>query len=304
MPGSPFGPNLRACALYLRYCQAIPFARLSQLMADLFGLGISEGALVNLMQAAQPAFARQTSLIKARLLSSTVLQSDETSARVGKKTFWTWVFHHGDDACFVIRPSRGKDVVEEFLGEHRPDYWVSDRLAAQIGWSKIDHQFCLAHLIRDATYAEQAGDTTFAPGVKRLLQKACGIGQRRPYLKESTLKTYSGALQRDLDTLMRLTPGSKEGSKLQRVIAKVRGHLFVFVTRRDLPPTNNGSERALRMCVVFRKVTNCFRSTWGAALYADIRSVVETARRRGTKAFHAIRLTLLQATMQIAKSAG
>ena len=81
-------------------------------------------------------------------------------------------------------------------------------------------------------------------------------------------------------------------SKLQKVIRKVRSHLFVFVTNRALPATNNGSEQALRMCVVFRKVTNCFRSEWGATLYADVRSVFETARRRGIPILQSIRWTL------------
>jgi hypothetical protein len=40
------------------------------------------------------------------------------------------------ERCFRIRPSLGKDVVEAFLGEHRPDFWVSDRLAAQMGWAQ------------------------------------------------------------------------------------------------------------------------------------------------------------------------
>ena len=40
------------------------------------------------------------------------------------------------ECCFSIRPNRGKDVVEAFLGEHRPDFWVSDRLAAQMGWAQ------------------------------------------------------------------------------------------------------------------------------------------------------------------------
>jgi transposase len=40
-------------------------------------------------------------------------------------------------------------------------------------------------------------------------------------------------------------------------------------------------------------VTNCFRSEWGASLYADIRSVVETARRNAVGAFEAIRMTLV-----------
>ncbi len=33
-PGSPFGPNLRAFVLYLRFGQAIPFERLARLMRD------------------------------------------------------------------------------------------------------------------------------------------------------------------------------------------------------------------------------------------------------------------------------
>jgi hypothetical protein len=45
-------------------------------------------------------------------------------------------------------------------------------------------------------------------------------------------------------------------------------------------------------CLTFRKVTNCFRSQWGADLYADIRSVIEAARRHAVGAFETIRLTL------------
>lgn len=91
---------------------------------------------------------------------------------------------------------------------------------------------------------------------------------------------------------MRRTPAHAAGVKLQRVIKKIRRHLFVFVTNRAIPPTNNGSERALRPCVTFRKITNGFRTEWGARLYADIRSVIETARRRKIGDLEAIRLTL------------
>ena len=72
---------------------------------------------------------------------------------------------------------------------------------------------------------------------------------------------------------MSLIPTHKAGHKLQKIIKKVRRHLFVFVTNRDLTATNNGSERALRPCAVYRKITNGFRSQWGAALYADIRQL-------------------------------
>src|SRR5262249_41919845 len=143
-------PNLRAFALYLRFAHAISFERLSRLMSDLLGVEISEGALVNILADSRVAFARPVGPIRAPPLASTILQSDETSVRVGKRTWWIWVFHHAEDCCFLIRPSRGKDVVAEFLGAARPDFWVSDRFAAQLGWAGKDNQVCLARLIREA----------------------------------------------------------------------------------------------------------------------------------------------------------
>ena len=291
-PGSPFGPNLRAFVLYLRFGQAIPYQRLERLMSDLFGLAISEGALANMLQDSAPAFAVQTSRIRERLLAGSALQSDETGARVGKRTFWTWVFHHGDCACFVIRPSRGKKVVAEFLGDVRPDFWVSDRLAAQMGWAAKDHQVCLAHLKRDVQYAMDAGDDALAPAIIALLKRAIRIGRRRDSLADSTLAAYHSRLQGTLDALLKIVPATKPGHKLQRLIKRFRQNLFVFVTNRHIPPTNNGSEQALRPAVVFRKITNCFRSEWGANLYAHVRSVIETARRRRIGLLKAIRLTL------------
>ena len=161
-----------------------------------------------------------------------------------------------------------------------------------MGWAAKEQQVCLAHLLRDVQYAVDAGDTAFAPGLKRLLQQAAGIGQRCPRLADATLRAYANTLERKLDALLRIVPANRPGEKLQEVIKKVRQHLSVFVTNRGLPATNNGSEQALRPCVIFRKVTNCFRSQWGADLYADIRSVIETARRRAIGALEAIRLTL------------
>jgi transposase len=299
-PGSPFGPNLRAFVLYLRFAQAIPFERLARLMSDLLGLEISEGALANMLEASGSAFAHQTSLIRDRLLSGTILQSDETSARVGKKTWWTWVFHNADSACFLIRPSRGKAVVGEFLGATRPDFWVSDRFGAQMGWARTGHQACLAHLLRDVQYAIEAGDGAFAPVIKKLLKQAVAIGRRRDRLKDSTLVAYAAKLEATLDRLLQIEPANQQGQKLLRMIKKYRQNLFVFVTNQAVPPTNNGSEQALRPCVVFRKITNCFRSHWGATLYADVRSVFETARRRGIPILQSIRLTLDEQPLPVA----
>ena len=178
-PGSPFGPNLRAFVIYLRSVQNIPLARLTDVLRDLLGLEISEGALVNILHASRKVFAKQTSLLKKQLLSGTALASDETGIRVGKANWWLWVFHHGDGAVFVVDPHRSKAVVEAFLGEWRPDYWISDRLGSQKDWAKKEHQFCLSHLIRDVQYAIDEGDGVLGPGLKGLLKRACAIGRRR-----------------------------------------------------------------------------------------------------------------------------
>jgi transposase len=68
-----------------------------------------------------------------------------------------------------------------------------------------------------------------------------------------------------------------------------RDKLLVFLTRRDVEATNNESERALRPSVIFRRVTNGFRSEWGAKVYADLCSIAATGRLVGRSALAAIR---------------
>jgi transposase len=291
-PGSPYGPNLRAQVFYLRFVQCIPLARLAGVLFDMFGLQISEGALVNILDAGQDAFSAQTERFKADLATGSVIASDETGMRVGKANRWLWVFHHGPTAIFLGNQSRSKDVLEDFLGDWRPDYWVSDRYGGQMGWAAKDHQFCLAHLLRDVQYAIDGGDDVLAPGLRDLLIDACAIGRRRDDLTDRTLRAYESKLDRRLDKLMALAPTAPSGHRLRKIFLKIRANLFVFVTNREVSATNNGSERAIRPCTIYRKITNGFRAKWAATLYADTRSAVETGRRRAVRAIDAIRLTL------------
>jgi transposase len=291
-PGSPWGTSLRAALVYLRMAHAISIERLRGLCRDLFGLDISEGALIGILKDAREPVAETVKAIEAELMAGSCLASDETGVRVGKKTGWLWIFHHGSAAVFRIALSRGKDVVEGFLGEHRPDFWLSDRLGSQMGWARKGQQVCLAHLIRDAQYAIDAGDSGLAPGLKRLFEDACAVGGRRSELKDATLRGHVRAFEKRLDRLLGRAPSCAAGKKLRKAILRFRQHLFVFLENREIEPTNNGSERGLRPAATFRKVTNCFRTAWGAKLYADARSILETARRMSIGALRAIRLAL------------
>lgn len=279
------GPNLRAFVLYLRFGQVIPFERLARLLRDLFGLEISEGALANLLEDSAPAFAAQTSLIKQRLLCSTVLASDETSLHVGKKTVWTWVFHHADSACFVVRPSRGKAVLREFLGDVRPTVWISDRLGAQMGWASRDHQVCLAHLLRDVQYAIDAGDAVFAPGMKHLLQRAVHIGRRHP-----------ARLPRPARTVPRPAAQDRAGQQARAEAAAHHQALPPEPVRLPHRPRGLAHQQRLRTgAAALRHLPQSHQRLpiqMGRWPLADVRSALESARRRGVGILHALRLIL------------
>ena len=291
-PGSPFGSSVVSLAVAFHHNQAISFERLAALFREIFGLEISEGAIGNMFQRSMPAFAKQVVGIKARLFRTTILGSDETTVRVNKRNWWQWVFQNSEACIHLIRPSRKKNVPAEFLGDFRPDFWVSDRLGSQKGWYKVDWQVCLSHQIRDVEFAIESGDTVFAPVVKKILQDAVGIGHRRPNLADSTLKQYRAELDRRLDAALKLVPAVKAGVALRRQCMTFRPHFFVFVTNRVVPATNNSSEQSLRFSKVLLKVINCFRTDWGPDFFADVRSVIETGRRQGISAFEAIRRTL------------
>jgi len=61
--------------------------------------------------------------------------------------------------------------------------------------------------------------------------------------------------------------------------------LLLFLERTDVPPTNNASQQALRNSVIYRKVTGGFGSMWGATLYANLPSILESAGRQARPIF-------------------
>jgi len=295
-PGSPFGRSVEEKVIYLHTIHAISYQRLSALMLDMFGVSISEGTIANILARAKAQVDAAVADITAELRKAGVIGCDETGARVAGQKYWQWVFGCATAVLHKVAPSRGKAVVREVLGEHVPEVWVSDRFAAQNGHGE-SRQLCLAHLLRDAQYAIDAGDTVFAPPLKDLLLRAIDIARRREELQDNTLYQYRCRLDRDLDDLVTRPADSRAGEKLRRQIRRVRCELFVCITNRGVPATNNASERYLRPAVIFRKVTLGFNAEWGAAFYAGVRSVVDTGRLYGLSPLAAIRRVLTDQTV-------
>ena len=114
-PGSPFGPGVAALVLHLHVTQAISFERLVGLMEEVFGVRLSEGAIANMLARAEAPMVVAAEKIADAVRAAKVVASDETSARVGGKTWWQWVLLSSTAICHVIADTRAARVVTDFM---------------------------------------------------------------------------------------------------------------------------------------------------------------------------------------------
>lgn len=287
MPGTPFGANIHAYLMYLHHSHHVGFERLSQIMQEMFGLTISEGAISNAFQRLADPLEQTRSTIRAKLREAQVIASDETTTRINGVIHWHWTFVSDAAIYHEVAPRRAKQVAEDVLGDHRPEVWISDRYCGQQDLATA-HQVCLAHVLRDVQYAIDCGDTIFAPKLRDLLRWTIRVGRRRDQLRDSTLEQYHAKAERHLDALVGPRAAHPAGRILQAQVKTWRTKFFVFMQDRRVPATNNISEREIRPSVVFRKVTGGFRSRWGATLHAGYRSLTSTARLNGQTALQAL----------------
>ena len=153
---TPFGPRIHALAIYLKGFQALSYERLSGLFRDVFGLGVSEGALMNMFVRAHPRFGTEAEKAKTILRAAQVVASDETGVRIEGANSFHWVFHCKGAVVHQPDSSRAARVVEEVMAGHKPAVWISDRYSAQQKHGER-HQTCLAHLARDTAFALEHG---------------------------------------------------------------------------------------------------------------------------------------------------
>ena len=78
-----YGAGIKTLAVYLKGQQLIPYGRSQQLLADLFGVSISQGSLENFMQAAAHKVEPVIGQIKAGLIEAKVAHYDESGFYIG-----------------------------------------------------------------------------------------------------------------------------------------------------------------------------------------------------------------------------
>jgi transposase len=284
-----FGARLEATVVYYRQEQHISYERTERTLRDLHGVEISQGGIDKIMQRAGNKAIREVEPIQERVRQSAVVHSDETGSRVDAQNWWEWVFCTLAGVLHVIRYNRSTDVIQDVMGEHQAEVWVSDCLTSQLKAPTGQHQICLAHQLRNLQAVVDQYPTAFWPrAMQTVFRSAIRIQGQRQHLPPEQFCQQVSRIEQLCDWLLQRSLSQDQASRLQRRFLKHRHSLFVFLYRTDVEPTNNRSERALRPSVIHRKVTGGFRSGWGARAYAALASVIDTAELEGVHAFDAI----------------
>jgi len=283
--GRVFGENLERLVVYLHHAHPLSYQRVQHILSEVCQLDVSQGAVVNVVKNSAFGLQQAAKHIHEQVNQAAVIGSDETTARVDGQTHWQWVFQTPEWVYMLIHPRRNGDVLRDTLGDATPEVWISDLGSAQLQHPAQHFQVCLAHQVRDLQYSIDAHRCAWAYHIQNLLYRAMRLGKHRNTLPEVHFARQVAAIEAHLDQLMQTYPQHADSQNLWRRFRKYRDSLFIFLYRADVPPTNNASEQALRNSVIYRKVTGGFRTDWGATLYADVISILETARRHGLNLF-------------------
>jgi transposase len=286
-----FGPNLEATVIYYKQPQHLSYERLVETLWDLHGVSLSEGAIAAILKRGGQAAHPLAEEIKEQVIKSKVLKSDETSARVGGRNWWHWVYLSDAGIYHTIVRTRSAEEIKVVMGELRVEVWVCDCFGAQLKAPASVFQLCLAHQLRDLQQViDIHSREPWARAVRQLFQGA--IHLRHRFLDgQMTLEGFQrrvSEIENQLDRLLEKPPASAPARKLQSRFILHRDKLLTFLQYPEVPPTNNESEQALRGSLVHRKVTNGFRSEWGAKAYAAIQTVIATAKHKKDDVFKSL----------------
>jgi len=154
------------------------------------------------------------------------------------------------------------------------------------------HQICTAHLLRDLNYLDEIykQKCSWVKGFKMLLQEAIQLKKEysiahyyRPNVKQQIIFDK-------LETLLHYPIHEEclKSKSLQKKLLKKRDCILYFLLQPNVPPDNNGSERAIRNIKVKQKISGQFKSTEGANVFAILRSVIDTTIKAGQNVLNSL----------------
>jgi len=288
-PHISYGKNIMAIVVYLSVVHYVSYKRIVQTLQTLYKISISEGTVYSLLKKAAKLSQKEIDKVISQLSIADIVGIDETGVKVNGSRDWNWVFQNDTCTFIVHNKSRGAKVIEEnFEDGFVNAIIVHDNYSSYSKLISNGEQLCLAHKLRDLNYAIECDNTQVMKDMKFILQEAMLdhkldlLQEQREILKEQYLLIF--------DELLKTKAKDKsETQKQLNSFLKARDKIFTFLLYPNVPPDNNGSERAIRSLKVKLKVSQQFKSVQGAKDYATLRSVIDTARKRDLNEFESMR---------------
>ena len=290
-PGISYGHNVESLAAYMNTRQFVPFHRLAEMFRYVFNTHISEGALVKAINRVAEKAIPAYELIRKRVETADVNGGDETGMKIKGQKGWFWTLQ-GKLFTFIIASlNRGAET----LYQHFPNGFafsvlVHDCWRCYFKVAAVAHQICLAHLLREFNHVSDCYKLKWATDFQQLLVET--IAFKKTLLPQDYHKTLNQRTEfEDRLTKLLQEPINKKhpiALSLQNRLIKYRQHIFTFLYYHQVPPDNNGSERAIRNVKVKQKISCQFKSFTGAESFAILRSVIDTAIKNNLNPFHSL----------------
>jgi transposase len=288
-PNIQIGERAKALTGYLNVHGHMSNEKIEQFFEDILGFEISKGTVNNKINELAADLEPKYNEILENLRKSDVLGSDETTARINGKKSYLWIFQNLAYSFFTTS-ARNFKTIQDVIGEVFDGSWISDRFGAQLK-VKAYHQLCLAHLTRECKYIIEAEESKWAKNLKDLFHRAMEFKRKKwENYNPKDIETFRSTqeFKSQLADLFREPPPKDLEKKLYKGLLGRQHQLLHFLEKKEVPPTNNDSERGLRNCVIHRRVIGGFRSDTGAKAHNVIASIIETAKKRGINIFHAL----------------
>lgn len=232
--------------------------------------------LLRVGDACVPRYKQLLQLIRAARWRHT----DETGMPVMGKNRWLWIFRtEHDEVLVVIRPSRGKKVLEEILGMGFQGAMVNDGYSSYQSLPVV--QRCWAHLLREVDHGDDPSDheQMFSVEMHRRFDALKDfIGKDPPMQERIQQKTV---WDEELAALVNVYIEYPEVRVKAQYIQHGLGSWHTCLLYPGMQPTNNLAEQAIREHVIMRKIIGTFRSERGSENYQCIASLLATWRLQG-----------------------
>lgn len=290
-PPSRFGKNLHAHVSLSRFEDRLPLRKVTNSVERHYGISLTHVSVHKINRRVSRKLEPSYNTIINKIRKSIVTYIDETDMRIEGVLYHLWTFVTGTEVLFVIRKSRGPDVIREVLGEKFQGVICCDGWTAYSSYSD-NLQRCWAHLLRESKELAVKYDffTGFHASIKTIFEKIKKLRAKPPSLK--TRESWKEKLTLELGQIAEQMWAYKELREFSTKVKNGMGYWFTCLTHLFVEPTNNTAERALRELIVQRKIMGGLRREDGARIMEVITSVIGTARMNGQSTFSAIRSQL------------